>query len=105
VLFRQNDLRAAKDVLLPFAGVAEPSGELLALLGRTCHALGQYKDALAYYKDCLARFGMNIDLLNDVGACEYQLGNREEALRVWTRSLELAPAQEKLRKFVDSLKK
>jgi GWxTD domain-containing protein len=104
-LFRSNDFRRAKEVLLPLAGGTEPAAEVLAILGQACHALGEYQEAVAHYSAYLTRFGANVDILNYLGTCQYQLGKREEAVKAWTKSLELSPNQEKLRALVDSLKK
>jgi GWxTD domain-containing protein len=105
VLFRLNDFKRTKDVLLPFAGGQEPPAEVLALLGQACHALGQYQEAITHYAGYLSRFGMNIDILNYLGTCYFELGNKEEALKAWTKSLELSPNQEKIKVLVESLKK
>ncbi len=105
VLFRSNDFRRAKEVLLPFAGENEPSAEIPALLGQACHALGEFQEAVTHYAAYLSRFGANIDILNYLGTCYYQLGNREEAVKAWTKSLELSPNQEKIRALLESLKK
>ncbi len=105
VLFRLKDYRRVKDVLLPWAGEEAPAPEVPALLGQACHALGEYQEAATYYASYLARFGANIDILNYLGTCQFQLGNTAEALKAWTKSLELNPNQEKLRALVDSLKK
>lgn len=104
VLFRLNDYRRVKEVLLPLAGGEEPQSEVLALLGQACHSLGQFQEALTYYTGYLARYGMNIDILNYLGTCHYKLGNREEALKAWTKSLELSPNQERIRQLLDSIK-
>ena len=105
VLFRLKDYRRVKDVLLPWAGEEAPAPEVPALLGQACHALGEYQEAATYYASYLARFGANIDILNYLGTCQFQLGNTAEALKAWTKSLELNPNQEKLKALVDSLKK
>jgi GWxTD domain-containing protein len=105
VLFRLNDFRRVKEVLLPWAGEETPAPEVPALLGQACHALGEYLEASTYYTSYLSRYGANIDILNYLGTCQYQLGNTAEALKAWTKSLELNPNQEKLRGLVDSLKK
>jgi tetratricopeptide (TPR) repeat protein len=94
-----------RDVLRPLAAAEDAPAEVLALLGQACHALGEYQEAAAHYAAYLARYGANIDILNYLGTCHYQLGNTSEALKAWTKSLELKPDQEKLRALVDSLKK
>jgi GWxTD domain-containing protein len=105
ILFRMNDFNRVKEVLLPLAGGEAPLGEVLALLGQACHALGQYQQALTYYAAYITRYGLNIDILNYLGTCYFQLGNREEALKAWTKSLEISPNQEKIKNLVESLKK
>ncbi len=105
LLFNVKEYKAAKDVLAPFAGAEGASGDVLSLLGRACHALGEYRDALTHYTNYLNRFGMNIDILNYVGTCWFQLGNKDEAVKAWTKSLELAPNQERIRQLLESLKK
>ena len=104
-LFRSNDFRRVKEVLLPFAGETESAAEVLALLGQACHALGEFLEASTHYTAYLIRFGANIDILNFLGTCYLQLGNREEAVKAWTKSLELSPNQEKIRALLESLKK
>jgi len=104
-LFRLNDFRRVKEILAPFAGEPEPAAEVLALLGQACHALGEFQEAVTHYAAYLSRFGANIDILNYLGTCYFQLGNREEAVRAWTKSLELSPNQDKIRALLESLKK
>lgn len=105
VLFRLADYNGVKRVLGTFAGDEAPAAEVPALLGQACHALGQYGEAVKYYAAYIARFGANIDILNWLGTCHYQLGDTAEALKAWAKSLELNPNQEKLRALVDSVKK
>ena len=105
VLFRLNDFRRVKDVLSPWAGAEDAAPEAIALLGQACHALGEFQEASTHYAAYLARFGANIDILNYLGTCHYQLGRTDEALKAWTKSLELNPNQEKLKALVDSIKK
>ncbi len=104
-LFRLNDFRRVKEVLLPFSRQPDPAAEVLALLGQACHALGEFLDASEHYAAYLTRYGANIDILNFLGTCYFQLGNREEAVKAWTKSLELSPNQEKIRALLESLKK
>ncbi|MCJ7488030.1 MAG: GWxTD domain-containing protein, partial [Candidatus Aminicenantes bacterium] len=104
-LFRSNDFLRVKEILLPFAGETEPAAEIPALLGQASHALGEFQEAVTHYSAYLSRFGANIDILNYLGTCYYQLGNKEEAVKAWTKSLELSPNQEKIRALLESLKK
>ena len=78
--------------------------EFYSILGQACQMLGEYAEAISHYQNYLAYYGTNIQILNSVGECFYQLGNTEEALTAWERSLELEPGQEQLRKRVESIK-
>jgi GWxTD domain-containing protein len=104
-LFRLKDFVRVKDTLLPWADAEAPAPEVPALLGQACHALGEFAEAAEHYTAYLVRFGANVDILNFLGTCHFQLGNREEALKAWTKSLEVSPDQPKIKDLVDSLKK
>ncbi len=103
-LYRLKEYQKVKEVAQPF--LDQPEGnKFYAVVGQSCQALGELAEALAYYKRYLAYFGTNIQILNSIGDCYFQLGNKEEALTAWTRSLEIDPDQDELRKKVESLKK
>lgn len=101
-LLAAKDYRGIKNIALPFQ--SQGKNEFLGLLGQSCQALREYEEAISYYKAHLSHFGTNINILNSIGECYYQLGNIEEALTAWEKSLELNPKQENLKKVVDSLK-
>jgi tetratricopeptide (TPR) repeat protein len=103
-LYTAGNLPAVTDVLAPFAGEGkEPDADILLLLGKAAHGLGRYEEAAALYNTYLTRFGVNIEVLNFLGTCHYQLGRKDEALKAWKKSLELNPDQERIRKLVDDL--
>jgi GWxTD domain-containing protein len=104
-LMAAEDYLKAKEVLGPLASGGQGSAEILAALGRARHALGEFADAAALYREYLERFGANIEVMNLLGTCYFKLGNREEALRAWEKSLEINPDQPQVRKLVDDLKK
>jgi len=104
-LFRLTDYQGVQKALGPWAGADNAAAETLALLGQAGHALGEFAEASKHYGAYLVRYGANVDILNYLGTCYNQLGNTDEALKAWTKSLELNPNQEKLRALVDSLKK
>ncbi len=103
VLFMVKDYQGVKSVAFPFYR-NQGKNEFLELLGQSCQALREYEEAISYYKAYLSHFGTNINILNSIGECYYPLGNIEEALIAWEKSLELNPKQENIRKLVDSLK-
>jgi GWxTD domain-containing protein len=102
-LYNLKEYQKVKEIAQPFLDRPERH-EFYAILGQSCQALGELAEAISYYKSYLAYFGTHIQILNSVGDCYLQLGNKEEALTAWTRSLELDPKQDELRKKVESLK-
>jgi GWxTD domain-containing protein len=103
VLFLNKEYQKVKEVSSPFLQGQEKY-EFLAPVGQSSQALGELAEAISYYKEYLAHYGTNIQILNSIGECYYQLGDPQEALVAWERSLELNPKQEKIRKMVDSIK-
>jgi tetratricopeptide (TPR) repeat protein len=103
VLFELKDYRTVLKILNPF--LMKKNHEVLDPMARSYHLLGQYAKALSLYKEYLSHFGANFYILSFLGECYFQLGNKEEALRAWEKSLEMNPNQEELKKFVNSIKK
>jgi GWxTD domain-containing protein len=104
LLSAEKEFQRVKEIALPFLKEQEKY-EFLSVLGQSCQALGEYAEAIAYYKDYLTRFGTFIQILNSIGECYYRLGNIEEALIAWEKSLEINPDQEDLKKTVESIKR
>jgi len=103
VLFVEEEYKTVKEILLPF--LEKKNDEVLQLLARSSHTLGEIKEAVTYYKDYISHFGINYYILTLLGDCYYQLGNKNEALKVWEKSLEINPNQEQIRKVVNKIKK
>jgi len=104
ILSAEKEYKKVKEIALPFLKKQEKY-EFLSVLGKSCQALGEYAEAIVYYKDYLTRFGTNIQILNSTGECYYRVGNMEEALIAWEKSLEINPNQEDLKKTVESIKR
>ena len=102
-LFTAKEYQRVKRIALPFIQ-NQQKYEFLQIAGQSCQALGELNEAITYYKEYLSHFGTNIFVLNSIGECYYRLGNTEEALIAWEKSLEINPAQEKLKTLVKSLK-
>ena len=78
--------------------------EFAGLLGQSAQAMGDYEAAVAYYLDYLGHFGTNINVMNSMGECYLKLGRNEDALKIWEKSLELSPNQDRIRKQVEAMK-
>jgi len=104
VLFAAREYARVKEILAPHLAGPDRPGFLL-LFAQSSQALGELAEAITLYKEYLSHFGANINVLNAIGECYYQLGNYPEALVAWEKSLELSPKQEKIRERVDSLRR
>jgi len=104
-LVNAQDFGRAKEVLGPLVAGGQGTSEVLAGLGRAHHALGEFAEAAVRYREYLERFGANIEIMNLLGTCYFKMGNREEALKAWEKSLEISPDQPQIRKLVNEIKK
>ncbi len=105
VIFILKEYQRIKEILSPFLKKADKEEAIYFYLGKSSHMLGQLEEAISYYKKYLSHFGTHLGILNSIGECYYQIGDKKEALRAWEKSLEMDPEQEDIRKIVDSLKK
>ena len=101
-LVKLSDFAAVKRVAQPLAGAGR--FEFYQMLGQASQALGELAEAVGYYKDYLNRMGTSIEVLNSIGDCYAQLGDRDNALVAWQKSLDLNPNQESVRARVNALK-
>lgn len=103
ILLLAKQYQKIKQIASPFLE-GEHKNSFLGILGQAAEGLGQYEEAIQHYKAFLEYYGTNINILNTIGKCYMQLGNVEEALVAWEKSLELEPNQEKLKARVQSVK-
>jgi len=103
ILLAEKDYLQVKTVAFPFLQT-EQKFDFLIYLGQARQALGEIAEAIAHYKEYLAHYGANLNVLNAIGACYAQIGNREEARTAWEKSLEISPGQEEIKKKLESLK-
>ncbi len=101
-LYMNKDFGRVKEILSPFTG-ERTTDQVLYFLGKSCHALEEYREAASYYKEYLSRFGLNLEVLNLLGMACYRMGDRNGALEAWRKSLEINPSQEDIKKLVQSL--
>jgi len=104
-LFLVKNYQEVKEVASSFLKNEEEKYEFLSVIGQASQALGELAEAITYYKEYLAHYGANLYILNSIGDCYYRLGDIEEALIAYEKSLEINPNQERIRKAVDTLRK
>ncbi len=93
------------NALTPYAAAGYEKFELFHYLGEAAKRIGEPEAAIGYYQKAITQRGNVIEILNSIGSCYLELGNTEEALLAWEKSLEVSPDQEKIKKIVEELKK
>jgi len=105
VYMRLADYQKVEEILLPFIKQAQaPSYEVFFIMGRTYQSLGQLNKAVDIFNQAISHYGLNIQLLNALGESYLKLGNKEEALAAWQKSLDINPKQPQIRKNIEALK-
>lgn len=101
----QREYRGIPELLSPFLNTGQSLPyDVYFTLGRAHQGLGELAQALEVYRQAVRHHGLNTMLLNALGECHYLLGQREEALSAWTRSLKINAEQPAVRKLVETLK-
>jgi GWxTD domain-containing protein len=103
-LFLLKEYHEVKNVLQPFLSSPQENYEFLRFLGRSCQALEEYEEAIQHYKDYLNHMGTNLLILNSIGECYLHLGNIDEALIAWEKSLEIDSNQKVIKEKVKSIR-
>jgi len=103
--FLLGDYPKVREIALPFMSRAAQEPALYYYLGKSYQATGAYAEAGAFYRDYLQQFGTNLDILNSLGECYLQSGDRARALQTWEKSLEIDPKQDSIRARIDKTKK
>ena len=81
-----------------------PAYEAVLLLAQSLMETGEWARAQDVLEKCVTMFGVNPDLLNRLGRCQFRLGRPWEALESWERSLQLDSDQPLIRRSVELLK-
>ncbi|MDI6849809.1 MAG: GWxTD domain-containing protein [Candidatus Saccharicenans sp.] len=102
LLYFEEKYQELLKIALPF--INQGNKDFLEIAGQSHQALRQYQQAIDYYKQYLSYFGTNINVLNAIGECYYQLGDMDEALYAWERSLQIEPNQAGIKDRVKAVK-
>lgn len=95
----------AKQILRPFADLAEAPYQVYFFLGRSYQAIGEFNQAVSVFNQAISHFGINSHVLNALAECYFQMGSLDEALAAWEKSLEISPNQPEIRKKLEAIKK
>jgi GWxTD domain-containing protein len=105
VFMALKEYQKVREILMPFEREGKKIFGLFFTLGRASENVGEFKEAILFYQKALSQKGNIVVVLNSIGDCHYKLGNTEQAIQAWEKSLELNPDQEQLKKIIEQLKK
>jgi hypothetical protein len=92
-------------LLLPlFEEPDPPLYDVFFVLGKAYQSLGELGKAIELLNSAIEHYGINTNILNAVGECYFQLGEIEEAITAWEKSLEINPDQPELTKSLEAIK-
>lgn len=94
----------AKNILLPFHEKQRESFDLYFYLGVVSQELDEYDEAITYYQKAASHRGNVIAVLNSIGECHLMLGNKDQAIQAWEKSLEVNSNQEDIKERIASIK-
>jgi len=103
-LLISEEFADAKQILSPFTESNTESYALYYYLGKSSQEVGVFEEAISYYHRALTLRGNTSDVLNSLGVCYYEIGDKEQALLAWEKSLEVNPDQEKIKELIEAVK-
>jgi GWxTD domain-containing protein len=103
-LLATEDPAKAKGFLLPFGKKGSADFDLYAVLGTACQDTGDYQEAITWLQKALSYKGNVVEILNRLGACFLQIGDKDQALKAWKKSLEVKPDQENIKKLIEKIR-
>jgi GWxTD domain-containing protein len=102
-LLELKDYQQAKEIaMLPYKNLKR--NEFLMILAQASQALKQHAEAIDYYTQHISHFGGSPKILNAMGECYLALGQAQEAVVTWEKSLKIDPKQEKLKEMIAAAK-
>ena len=105
VCMAMTEYKKVVSILLPFLNQPKaPAYEVFYITGQAHQNLGELNKAIEAFNKAISHHGLNINLLNVLGECYFQLGDVSEALAAWEKSLEINPEQPQIKKNVEALK-
>jgi len=105
VLLTLKNFPRVREILIPFVETKKENFGLFFSLGKASQEISEFKEAISYYQEALKLKGSITLILNAIGECYLQLGEIEQALEAFEKSLETDPSQESIRRKIEDIKK
>ena len=104
-LLISDEFAEARQVLLSFSEKNTESYALYYYLGKSSQEIDVFEEAISYYHKALTLRGNTTDVLNSLGVCYYEIGDKDQAVLAWEKSLEIKPDQKKIKELIEAVKK
>lgn len=98
-----KEFQTVKEILLPYSEAGKQGFQLYYYLGLSSQAESKMEEAISFYQKALSHKGNVKQVLNSIGECFFQLGDKEQALRAWQKSLEIDSEQVKVKRMIETL--
>jgi len=105
VLLNRGADEDVKKVLMSFVEKQVSDNNFYYVLGRAHQGLGEYEEAISFYQKFTSHQGASFGVLNSIGECSFQMGDLNEAVRTWEKSLEINPDQPEIKQKIEKIKK
>jgi GWxTD domain-containing protein len=102
-LLAADEAAKAAAVLLPLAESKDADFEFFEILGRAARKAGQVREAITWLKRALSLHGNVVEVLNLLGECHADLGEKDAAAAAWKKSLQIMPNQEHIKELLGKL--
>jgi GWxTD domain-containing protein len=101
VLMKQPDL--AREILVPFSKKDTVNFDYSEALAMAYQDSAEYQNAILWFNKALSFKGNVVGVLNRLGECYVKIGDKDQAMKAWKKSLEINPNQENIKKLIEKL--
>jgi GWxTD domain-containing protein len=101
IMMKQSD--RARDILVPFSKKDIANFDLYVVLGMAYQDLAEYQNAILWFNKALSFKGNIVEALNRLGECFLKIGDKDQAMKAWKKSLEINPNQENIKKLIEKM--
>jgi tetratricopeptide (TPR) repeat protein len=103
-LLQKKDAAKAREILLPFVDSKDAKFDFYEALGSATREAGDLKEAVTWYDRALSFRGNVVEALNAMGECYLGLGEKDAAAKMFKKSLEINPNQERIKALLAGIR-
>lgn len=103
-LLRTKNPAKAREILLPLVDAKDGKFDLYETLGRAARESSNPSEAVKWFGRALSFRGNVVGVLNAMGECYLELGDKDLAAKAFKKSLEINPNQERIKEIVKGIR-